>query len=203
MWFGWSISIWQTIFFWVTSAAAVLGGFGLVAAFFSAIIGYKISDVVTHDADVRIGEARAVAATATEGAAKANERAAEAEARAAEAQLALEKFKAPRGLTSKQQLTIIEAIKAFAGQEFSGQVAASVQDARPLWVMLDKTLRAGNWIRVPPWGATTGDPPAGIAVSPDEGVTIFAPADEVANLAPAVNALTSEGSSRCPRLINM
>jgi hypothetical protein len=191
MWFGWSISTWETIFFWVTSAAALLGGFGLVAAFCSAIIGYKISDLVTQDANVRISEARAVAATATEGAAKANERAAEAEARAAEAQLALEKFKAPRSLTSEQQSTIIGAIDPFAGQEFSGMVAGSVPGARPLWVLLDKTLRAANWIRVAPWGAATGDPPAGIPISPDEGVTIFVPADDVTNLAPAANALNS------------
>jgi hypothetical protein len=46
MWFGWSVPIWETIFFWVTVAAALLSGFGIVTAFFSAIIGYKVSDEV-------------------------------------------------------------------------------------------------------------------------------------------------------------
>jgi hypothetical protein len=57
MWFGWSLSVWEGVFFWVTASAAVLGGLGLAAAFSSAIIGYKISDVVTRESNERIAEA--------------------------------------------------------------------------------------------------------------------------------------------------
>jgi hypothetical protein len=59
MWFGWSLPVWETIFFCVTAAAAVLGAVSLMSAFASAIIGYKISDVVTTDASVKIADANA------------------------------------------------------------------------------------------------------------------------------------------------
>ena len=95
-----------------------------------------------------------------------------------------------RSLSPEQQSTIVDAIKPFAGQEFAGAVAASVPDAWSLWETLDKTLRAAHWIRRPPWGLATGDPPAGVPVSPNEGVTIFVPQDDFASLAPAVNALS-------------
>ena len=133
----------------------------------------------------RIGNLQAADVTqAREGAAKANER-------AAEAQAALEKFKAARSLSPEQQSTIVDAIKPFAGQEFAGTVAAGVPDASSLWATLDKTLRAAHWVRRLPWGLATGDPPAGIPVSPNKGVTIFVPQDDLASLAPAVNTLSS------------
>ena len=101
------------------------------------------------------------------------------------------KFKASRSLLPEQQSTVVDAIKAFAGQEFAGAVAASVPDAWSLWETLDQTLRAAHWVRRPPWGLATGHPPAGIPVSPNEGVTIFVPQDDLVSLAPAVDALSS------------
>jgi hypothetical protein len=80
MWFGWSLDLWEKIFFCVTAAAAVLGSISLLAAFSSAIIGYKISDVVTRES---------------------NEKIAESNARQAEAELKLEqlrKLSGPRGV---------------------------------------------------------------------------------------------------------
>jgi hypothetical protein len=59
MWFGWSVQAWEAIFFWVTSAAALLGTVSLLAAFSSAIIGYKISDVVTRESSIEIANANA------------------------------------------------------------------------------------------------------------------------------------------------
>ncbi len=99
MWFGWSLTAWESVFFWVTSAAAVLGGIGLMAAFSSAIIGYKISDVVTRDANIRINEARAVASTAEKRAAEANQKA-ESERLA---RVQLEAKIAPRSMTQAEQ----------------------------------------------------------------------------------------------------
>lgn len=43
--------------FWVTIAAAVAGGISVSAALISALVGYKISDLVQSDADRRIAEA--------------------------------------------------------------------------------------------------------------------------------------------------
>jgi len=64
MWFGWPAQIWESIFFWVTIAAAVLSGLGIGAAFFSAIIGYRISDEVTRQSRIEIAAANARTAEA-------------------------------------------------------------------------------------------------------------------------------------------
>jgi hypothetical protein len=116
---------------------------------------------------------------------------AEANARASEAQLALERLKAPRSISGEQQAQLTALLKPFAGQEYSGMVAGSVPDARALWVMIDKVLTAANWVRMPPWGAAVGEPPAGIPIAPSDGVTIFVPAADVAELAPAAKTLAS------------
>jgi hypothetical protein len=42
-----------------SAAAAIFGGLGISAAFFSAIIGYNISDVVTRESNTKIAEANA------------------------------------------------------------------------------------------------------------------------------------------------
>jgi hypothetical protein len=162
---------WLTVFtIGLPIIGAIMGGICGWGAF---LVSERIGSLQTTD----VTQAR-------EGAAKANER-------AAEAQAALQKFKASRSLLPEQQSTVVDAIKAFAGQEFAGAVAASVPDAWSLWETLDQTLRAAHWVRRPPWGLATGHPPAGIPVSPNEGVTIFVPQDDLVSLAPAVDALSS------------
>jgi hypothetical protein len=101
MWFGWSLSTWEAIFFWVTSAAAILGGLGLAAALFSAIIGYTISDVVTRESDAKIAES--------------NARTKEAELKLA----LLERKIIPRAINDKQGQKIIEKINSFAHTPFA------------------------------------------------------------------------------------
>ena len=68
---------------------------------------------------------------------------------------------------------------------------------RPLWEELDKALRLANWVRVAPSGLAIGDPPAGIPLSPNSGVTVFVAASRANELAPTAHALaaalTSEG----------
>jgi len=123
---------------------------------------------IDHDREVRI--------------AGANERAANAE-------LALELYKAPRDLTPGQQASMSDALKPFAGMRFAGMTASSVPDSRPLWMKLSKTLESAGWIREAPSGLALGDPPAGVSVSPNEGITIFVPAEDWNDLLPSVQAL--------------
>ena len=80
-------------------------------------------------------------------------------------------------------------LKHFAGQKFAGSVGAGIPDAHGLWVLIDNILLNADWTRVAPWGLSSGNPPAGVPVSPNDGVTIFVPAEEVSKLAPAANAL--------------
>jgi hypothetical protein len=174
--------------FAISNAVLIIGAAMVLIGTIGAIVlsGFReqFSNARLSDNETKTAQAIAESDTAKMGAAEAN-------ARALEAQLALERFKAPRGFTPEQELAFKQTVKPFAGQEFSGQVAAGVPDARPLWISIDKLLTAAHWIRVPPWGVAAGDPPAGIPISPNEGVTIFVPTDDVASLTPAATALLS------------
>jgi hypothetical protein len=100
-------------------------------------------------------------------------------------------LKTPRTLTPEGQRRVAAALQKFAGQEFEGQVAPGSEDARPLWEALDKALRAANWVRVAPSGLAVGDPPAGIPLSPNSGVTVFVTASRANELAPTAHALAA------------
>jgi len=121
----------------------------------------------------------------------------EARERAREAEVELAKLKTPRTLTPEGQRRVAAMLQKFAGQEFEGQVAPGSEDARPLWEELDQALRAANWVRVAPSGLAVGDPPAGIPLSPNSGVTVFVAASRANELAPTAHAvaaaLMSEG----------
>src|SRR5262249_9321596 len=115
----------------------------------------------------------------------------EARERAREAELELAKLTTPRTLTPDGQRRVALALQKFAGQEFEGQVAPGAEDARPLWEELDKALHAANWVRVAPSGLSVGDPPAGIPLSPNSGVTVFVAASRANELAPIAHALAA------------
>src|SRR5262249_32267198 len=85
MWLGFSLHFWQYVFVWSTIAAAVLGGLGVSAAFISAVVGYKVSDLVVDETNVRITEAQAELGKANERIAGLN---AEASRLSKEAELA-------------------------------------------------------------------------------------------------------------------
>ena len=115
----------------------------------------------------------------------------EARERAREAELELAKLKTPRTLTPEGQRRVAAMLQKFAGQEFEGQVAPGSEDARPLWEELDQALRAANWVRVAPSGLAVGDPPAGIPLSPNSGVTVFVAASRANELAPTAHAVAA------------
>jgi hypothetical protein len=182
----------------VLLVGAVLVALGTYGTIKFAGIKEKFSDERVAANEVETKRAIAESDSAKEGTAKANERIAELSTQAeqlrkdtAEAQLALEKLKSPRSLSAEQQASISGLLESFAGQQYSGMVAGSVPDARSLWITLDRVLRAANWVRRPPWGLAVGDPPAGVPVTPGDGITIFIPASEAAELAPAALAVVS------------
>src|SRR5262249_46579388 len=74
---------------------------------------------------------------------------AEANKRAAEATLALEKFKAPRTLSSAQQAQIGEKLKRFAGVSYDGAIGPK-GDPEPLYVFrfLHSALSSAGWNQV-------------------------------------------------------
>jgi hypothetical protein len=115
----------------------------------------------------------------------------EARERADEAELELAKIKTPRMLTPDAQQRVAAKLRQFAGQEFAGQVAPGSDDARPLWETLDKALTAAGWVRVPPIGLAVGDPPAGVPLVPNSGVTAFVAASRANEFAPIAQLLAA------------
>src|SRR5262249_57746251 len=79
--------------------------------------------------------------------------------------------------------------RQFAGQGFTGQVAPGSDDARGLWEALDPALAAAGWVRVAPYGFAIGNPPAGVPLAPNSGVTVFVAASRANELAPIAQAL--------------
>lgn len=148
----------------------------------SLVIGVAATVLLVWMGNVKEGYLRRDVALAIARAADANER-------AAKAALQLAKLKAPRKLTTEQQTQIGAAVKKFAGQKFSGMVVQSSPDAHPLWSIIAKVLTDSGWILEKPRSLAAGSPPAGIPLSPGEGVTLFVPANDVPDLAGATNAL--------------
>ena len=107
------------------------------------------------------------------------------------AELKLAKIKTPRLLTPEAQRRVTAKLRQFAGQEFAGQVAPGSDDARPLWETLDKALTAAGWVRVPPIGLAVGDPPAGVPLVPNSGVTVFVAASRANEFAPIAQLLAA------------
>jgi hypothetical protein len=116
---------------------------------------------------------------------------AEARERADEAERELAKLTTPRMLTPEAQRRVAAKVQRFAGQEFAGQVAPGSDDARPLWEALAKTLAAAGWVRVPPSGLSVGDPPAGVPLVPNSGVTVFVAASRANEFAPIAQLLAA------------
>jgi hypothetical protein len=116
---------------------------------------------------------------------------AEARERASEAERELARVKTPRRLTAEARQRVAAALEKFAGQEFEGQVAPGSDDARPLWEDLNKALAAARWVRVAPAGFAVGDPPAGVPLAPNSGVTVFVAASRANELAPVAQALAA------------
>jgi len=114
---------------------------------------------------------------------------AEARERADEAEVELARLKTPCTLAPDAQRRLTAQLRQFAGQEFTGQVAPGSDDARGLWEALDPALAAAGWVRVAPYGFAIGNPPAGVPLAPNSGVTVFVAASRANELAPIAQAL--------------
>ncbi len=101
---------------------------------------------------------------------------AEANAKALAIELELARLKAPRIFATDKIPAFVEAMRPFAGQQFSGQIpAGNPQDASPLWDAISRGLTQAGWKRENPVLITTGDPPVGLTLTPHEGVVVWVP----------------------------
>ncbi len=114
---------------------------------------------------------------------------AEARERANDAEVEVARLTTPRTLAPDAQRRLAAQLRQFAGQEFVGQVAPGSEDARGLWEAIEPALAAAQWVRVAPAGLSVGNPPAGVALAPTSGVTVFVAASRANELAPVAQAL--------------
>lgn len=155
----------------------------------SLVVGACSTGLVIWMGNIKESELKLSLSSAHVSAEAAKAEAAIANKIAAEANLELAKFKAPRTLNDEQKKRISEKLKPFSGQKFSGLVASSVFDARSLWESLVSALISADWILSDPKGLALGNPPAGVPIDPEVGVTIIVREDLYDELGPQAQAL--------------
>lgn len=147
----------------------------IAAAFIATAIGVTTAgSIISHK-----GEAAAAEGAFNRYKLSTEQKISDANARAAEAQLALEKFKAPRSISVELRNRIVEQMKQFAPQEYTGRVAPGSDDAWDLWREISLALELAGWKRVgpfPPVGQPPYGPPATQAPAAMPGLLIWYPA---------------------------
>jgi hypothetical protein len=104
---------------------------------------------------------------------RSDDKVAAASARAAEAQLELERFRAPRSLSSEKLTWIGKKVRHFAGQKFLGAVSPGVGDAWILWGQIANSLQAANWVLISSGVSGGIQPPASISAVTRRGVHLL------------------------------
>lgn len=112
--------------------------------------------------------------------------------RATLAENKLKRFE-PRDLTSSQRASVVAAIEQFKGQKYSGSVVQGLDDGCSFWKILYGVLNAAKWAYVPLAQNTfrTCDPPAGIPIASEPGVSILVHSEKAKEIEGAANALAS------------
>ena len=141
MW-GFSLAFWESVFFWATGLAALAGAVSVMSAFVAGIVGYQVADVVQKENEVKIADSNARAESAKLSSAEAN-------ARAAEANLALEKFKAPRFLSTQEIQLIVSRVSKFAGQEYEVTPYWDSKESLDFSNQLHESLTTAGWKYLP------------------------------------------------------
>jgi hypothetical protein len=197
-----SVSLWDSLAFWLTVTGAALVFFGGV----TSVVYRRYNRELLK---VRASESQHERDATAKSIADAGARAAEANARAAEAQLALAKFKAPRTLTAEQSARVTKAVKPFAGMQFT---IAVFNDPEPIGLMpqIENALASAGWIEVAWKGGgdialtREGHPIAGFTIA--QGLLVQADVShpEIGSAVIALaSALTAENVSAKPEIGRM
>lgn len=129
----------------VLVGSLLFGAAATIAIVWMGIVKEHHWDLAREHAAERTASLELETAKANEEIAKANEGAAEANARAVEAQLALEKFKAPRGLNIDQRARVITSVKQFAGTPFDISVNLETEPQN-LAKQIGEALKSAGWV---------------------------------------------------------
>ncbi len=156
---SWWLEVWSPVF------ADFLVALGVFGEIHFASEASKDEDKLQRESEEKVAEL--------------NTRAKEAEERSIQAQLELEKFKVPRSISVELRNRIVEQMKQFAPQEYTGRVSAGSDDAWNLWREIRLALELAGWKMVGPFspiGQPPYGPPATIASAAMPGVMIWSPA---------------------------
>lgn len=177
---------------WLTyDRASLISDAANVVLLVSLAVGVVASLIVFWMGNLKEGLLRSDVAAANEAAERAKIDSAAAKDNAAAAQAELIRIREPRTLNSQQKDLIAQQVAVYAGQEFSGLVASGVPDAMPLWQSITTSLSAAGWKLLPPAGLAVGQPPAGVPVAPEVGITILVHVDAAERLRPVTTTLSS------------
>ncbi len=183
---GFSTLFLESCFHYMTFAALVLGGLGVIAAFIAGFSGYEVADRLQKEADekisatnMRLEEAKATGETAKADAAKANESAAATNERAnileknnlelqstlekeRTARLQLEETVSPRRIAPNQKASLLSEFKSLSGRTVS--VVSYTMDAESVSLGLEliEMLKEAKVNVIE--GLLTQQPMSGIAV---------------------------------------
>jgi hypothetical protein len=155
MLWGQSLSFWESVFLVVTYVAAIAGGLSVLCALSSAIIGYRITDVIQRESDEKIvaaneriakseqraRESEERIAIAERQTAEANQKAAEANLRAAEIEASL----AWRRIPKAKQLEMASRLERFSGQTASLWFSPGDRESEGFAQDIASTLSEAKW----------------------------------------------------------
>jgi hypothetical protein len=189
-----SVSFWDALSFWLITLGVILTFCGAGASIMFRRYNHRL--VVLTDGRNRQEKAvneRAIA-DATARAAGSDERAAKAEQASAEANLALARFKAPRQLTPEQSKNVADAVRRFAGVNFTISVFNDPESIN-LLTQIDDALVGAGWIETDWKGggdisfSRSGHPNAGFNFL--QGLYVQAEATRMNEFGPAVALLVT------------
>lgn len=132
--FGLDLDTWNTVM------VSSLG----VAAIAAVVVGVSTAIIIKLQKQAELESNERIASLVTQGD-ELRKDTAEANARASEAQLALERYRAPRELTSEQQGRIVSALRKFAGQEYEITTFWDLKEPLAFAESLNRLLQIAGW----------------------------------------------------------
>jgi hypothetical protein len=106
---------------------------------------------------------------------------------------------APRDLSSIQETAVTDAVRGFGGQKYSVSIAQGIDDGCSFWKTLHSVLESAHWAydALKPNDLGACDPPAGIPIVSEPGVSVFVHREKENEIGRAAvslaSALTTQG----------
>jgi hypothetical protein len=183
----WAI-FWYDAFNVLLFAGAVAIAVGTYGSIKMGAVKERFFDERTTALETQTEQAKAELGKAQADIAQAKVQIAEANARALEAQAALEKFKAPRTLTTDQQQHVVAKTKPWAGLSVSFSVASEPESIALLHVIRGNLASAG-WVLIASQMGDLEIDGAGVATASGVEIQVHPSSAHRTNVAGAANAL--------------